>query len=191
MKELVKHTCGHEHTHDVYGKSSDREKKVAWLETTVCPDCYRAAQEAQATAGKTGEWIEMSYAQFKNEYADCQKKDYNAKTKTIFVFVEKSEEPAAEQAPATAKNTELKDSILATLDIIINGITTNAGFDPVKHAPVIEMWTTRRKKLADCFDNAFIADFFGAFKIFESEQETISGLLSIYKMQPNNGFDFK
>jgi len=62
-KYNVTHTCGHEQTHQLVGKIADRDRKIAWLETTTCGECHKTQQtrlhaaasaeaaEANATAG--------------------------------------------------------------------------------------------------------------------------------------------
>lgn len=46
----VTHTCGHSEWHDLIGPGKDRERKLSWLETTVCSECYKAQKEAEKTA---------------------------------------------------------------------------------------------------------------------------------------------
>lgn len=41
----VTHSCGHDQKHQLFGKSKDRERKLAWLEETLCSDCWKAAQD--------------------------------------------------------------------------------------------------------------------------------------------------
>ena len=48
MKYDVTHTCGHTSRVELFGKNADREKRLAWLERTVCPDCIRAEQNEAA-----------------------------------------------------------------------------------------------------------------------------------------------
>lgn len=48
----VKYACGCERTVNLYGKSADRDRKIAWLETQMCPDC---AAKARAEALKADE----------------------------------------------------------------------------------------------------------------------------------------
>lgn len=41
----VTYSCGHEGTVDLFGKTSERERKLAWYESTaVCPECYKKQQ---------------------------------------------------------------------------------------------------------------------------------------------------
>lgn len=42
----VKYSCGHSGVVELFGKMSDRESKIKWLESGICPDCYRKEQEA-------------------------------------------------------------------------------------------------------------------------------------------------
>lgn len=46
----ITHACGHEHTHQLYGKTAGRERKEQWLASGVCPACYKAEQEAKRQA---------------------------------------------------------------------------------------------------------------------------------------------
>lgn len=50
MKYTVKFACGHEAVVELFGKSSDREWKLQRLAEGLCPDCYRAQQEAERKA---------------------------------------------------------------------------------------------------------------------------------------------
>ncbi len=46
-KYHVKRTCGHYEDVDLVGPSTDRERRIAWLERSgVCSECYRARQSA-------------------------------------------------------------------------------------------------------------------------------------------------
>lgn len=42
MKFTIKHTCGHEREIVLFGKMTERLKKVEYLETLECPDCINA-----------------------------------------------------------------------------------------------------------------------------------------------------
>mgnify|MGYP000299224128 FL=1 len=42
MKYTVTFSCGHEATVDLFGKTSERERRITWYEKEgICPDCYR------------------------------------------------------------------------------------------------------------------------------------------------------
>lgn len=45
----VTYACGHVKTVDLYGKTSERERKIEWMEgNCLCPACYKAEQQAKA-----------------------------------------------------------------------------------------------------------------------------------------------
>lgn len=50
-KHTVTHSCGHDQEHQVYGPGRDRERKLNWLETTLCTDCWKSQQDANREAG--------------------------------------------------------------------------------------------------------------------------------------------
>lgn len=51
-KYSVKHACGHIQVHQIFGTNShgERDSKVAWLETCICDECYKANQKAKYDA---------------------------------------------------------------------------------------------------------------------------------------------
>lgn len=54
MKTTVTYACGHTEEIVVFGKRSDREKKIAWLESQLCAECRAAeATEASKATGMT------------------------------------------------------------------------------------------------------------------------------------------
>jgi len=47
----VTYTCGHTETVELFGKTSERERKIAWMEQNcVCPTCYKEKQQKEAAA---------------------------------------------------------------------------------------------------------------------------------------------
>jgi len=48
MKYEITHTCGHVEAVQLYGKASERVNREAYLQTTMCPECYRMAQNRKA-----------------------------------------------------------------------------------------------------------------------------------------------
>jgi len=46
----VTHACGHDRWVQVYGPVAQRAQKVEWMGRRPCPDCERAAEEAEAKA---------------------------------------------------------------------------------------------------------------------------------------------
>ena len=44
----VTYSCGHTGTVDLFGKNTERERKIAWMEREcLCPDCYKAAKRKE------------------------------------------------------------------------------------------------------------------------------------------------
>lgn len=50
MKTTITYACGHTEEIVVLGKSADREKKIAWLETQLCAECRAREGAAQGAA---------------------------------------------------------------------------------------------------------------------------------------------
>ena len=48
MKYEIKHSCGCEETVQLFGKASERERRIAWLESKPCRECERKARAARA-----------------------------------------------------------------------------------------------------------------------------------------------
>ena len=47
-KYYVTYSCGHEGTVELFGKETDRQRKIEWYESEgLCPECYKALQEAE------------------------------------------------------------------------------------------------------------------------------------------------
>ena len=56
MKYEIKHTCGHTSIEQIYGKTSEHDRKVAWYESHPCWECAKAqeASDAKATSESQG-----------------------------------------------------------------------------------------------------------------------------------------
>lgn len=50
MKYSVNHICGHTEIHVLFGPGKERERKLNWMESTDCSECYRAALAAKRDA---------------------------------------------------------------------------------------------------------------------------------------------
>jgi len=48
-KYEITHECGHTETVVLFGKNSDRERRIAWLESNPCRDCLRKMEQDRAT----------------------------------------------------------------------------------------------------------------------------------------------
>lgn len=57
MKYSVTYDCGHEGYVQLFGKTTDRERKLSYLSTCICPDCKKAQQDKAnaAAANKAAE----------------------------------------------------------------------------------------------------------------------------------------
>lgn len=48
MKYTVTFSCGHEAEVELFGKTSERDRRIAWYEKEgLCPDCYRKMKEEE------------------------------------------------------------------------------------------------------------------------------------------------
>lgn len=47
----IDHTCGHRAKH-ILTVAEEKRGKIEWLESTVCPDCYRAQKEKEKSAAR-------------------------------------------------------------------------------------------------------------------------------------------
>ena len=90
MKYEVNFSCGHKEEIALFGKTSERERKIAYFEKSgICSCCYKEQKEIEKSIGC--EEVEMSYREYKTNYANCKTKagSYNGETKTIVVYVKK------------------------------------------------------------------------------------------------------
>ena len=53
-KYQVTYACGHTETTELFGKHTDREKRLAYLSTIDCPECYSRKQIEAAKAKSIG-----------------------------------------------------------------------------------------------------------------------------------------
>lgn len=54
MKYTINYTCGHHGEVELFGANKERERKIAWHEGNVCPDCYKAQMEKAADKANNG-----------------------------------------------------------------------------------------------------------------------------------------
>ena len=122
MKVWIKRACGHEEQIEVFGKVSEREYRIKSEEKKTCRDCYQAEQN------KDCDEVEMTYAEYKNNYADCKTKygSYDKKNKTIIVYVPRTakESDTVEDREATiekvAAETDLPIEALKKIFLVVN-----------------------------------------------------------------------
>lgn len=86
-KYNVTFSCGHTERKELFGSERERQKKIAyWEQHGKCTACYEKEKYADYDE------IEMSYAEYKRNYANCKTKagSYDNKNKTIVVYVPKT-----------------------------------------------------------------------------------------------------
>ena len=80
-------SCGHEERIELFGKGSERERKIAWWEKHgLCSACYKAEQQAKAAARATAwelpaltgspkqiAWAERIRSDFFTDFEDLEK----------------------------------------------------------------------------------------------------------------------
>ncbi len=111
----VTYKCTHEGTVELFGKTTDRMKKIEWMETTLCPECYAREQAQLQNKGNQIEEVEMHYAEYKNNFSNCQTlpNSYDSKAKTIVVLV-----PVEVEEVETVEVTEVTGVTEVTEEII-------------------------------------------------------------------------
>lgn len=107
MKYDVTYSCGHTGTVELYGKTSERESKIRWYETTaVCPECYKKQQQEVATAATTG--YELPELEGSEKQVAWAKKLMES---AITVLETEGRKTAEEQAPTEAAKSQAHKAI--------------------------------------------------------------------------------
>ena len=106
MKYDVTYSCGHAGTVELYGKTSERESKIRWYETTaVCPECYKKQQEAAAETTTKYDLPELEGSE--KQVAWAKKLMESA----ITVLETEGRKTAEEQAPTEAAKSQAHKAI--------------------------------------------------------------------------------
>ena len=106
MKYDITYSCGHAGTVELYGKTSERESKIRWYETTaVCPECYKKQQEAAAETTTKYELPELEGSE--KQVAWAKKLMESA----ITVLETEGRKTAEEQAPTEAAKSQAHKAI--------------------------------------------------------------------------------
>lgn len=93
MKYDITYSCGHEGRVELFGKTEDRERKIAWYKSNgICPECYKEMKkmDAEIEAEKTGlKETEVTYREYKLNYPNAKTVpgSYNGETKTIKIYI--------------------------------------------------------------------------------------------------------
>lgn len=88
MKYDVTFSCGHTEVVELFGKCSERDRKIDYYKNYgICKACYYEQKSIEMSINN--EEVEMLYKQYKQEYASCKTKpgSWNPATKTIIVYV--------------------------------------------------------------------------------------------------------
>ena len=96
-------SCGHTETVELFGKSTDRDSKIAYYgRCCVCSAC-KAAERA-AKLAENHDLIEMRYGEYKTKYSSCPtvSGSYDPVKKTIKVWIPKPVDLAAKAEAITA-----------------------------------------------------------------------------------------
>lgn len=66
----IKYACGHEERIQLFGKDTERKRRISWLETMKCPEC-RAAEDSQGLPKLTGSVRQVAWAaSIRREFVD-------------------------------------------------------------------------------------------------------------------------
>ena len=88
MKYNITMCCGHDQIVELFGKTSERERRIKYLrECVMCDDCYGKIKDSENGCGCNEQ--KMLYSEYKNLYPECKTKynSYNPQDKTIIVFI--------------------------------------------------------------------------------------------------------
>lgn len=67
----ITHTCGHDERIELFGKTSERERRIEWLQERPCTECWKKERAAEAEARKNKE-AAMIVEKLGNDAADVQ-----------------------------------------------------------------------------------------------------------------------
>lgn len=66
----ITHTCGHDERIELFGKTSERERRIEWLQERPCTECWKKERAAEAEARKNKE-AAMIVEKLGNDAADA------------------------------------------------------------------------------------------------------------------------
>ena len=128
MKYKVNFSCGHAETIDLDGPTKERERKIAWYEASgECPECYAKRMEAKKSAGC--EARTMHYGSYKSNWFWCAtaRNSYDAKSKTIVVYIPEAYNGLEELILKMAKNSHengIKEAYVANATVINEAVAS-------------------------------------------------------------------
>ena len=117
-KYNVKHTCGCEVEHNLFGKNDYREWKINKLQEEKCWKCQQVEKVEEMINSGGYEVKEVSYREYKENELTAVPNTYNKETKTIKVLIKikKTEEQIIEEIDQELKNKENNGEIILTQD---------------------------------------------------------------------------
>lgn len=66
----ITHACGHDERIELFGKTSERERRIEWLQERSCTECWKKERAAEAEARKNKE-AAMIVEKLGNDAADA------------------------------------------------------------------------------------------------------------------------
>ena len=178
----VTYKCTHEGTVELFGKTTDRMKKIEWMETTLCPECYAREQAQKANKGMQIEEVEMLYREYKSNYAECKTlpNSYDRQTKTIIVLVPVEVEEVAEVTVETVEAAETTEDI-----ITIEQIAEKAKSTVERTKLILAMPIEKLEAIVQDLENKINATSNPAEKMLKNLKESIEmvDLIKRYKAQ--------
>lgn len=66
----ITHTCGHDERIELFGKTSERERRIEWLQERPCTECWKKERAAEVEARKNKE-AAMIVEKFGDDAADA------------------------------------------------------------------------------------------------------------------------
>lgn len=66
----ITHTCGHDERIELFGKTSERESRIEWLQERPCTECWKKERKAEAEARRNKE-AAMIVEKFGDDAADA------------------------------------------------------------------------------------------------------------------------
>lgn len=96
----ITHSCGHTVEHQIYGTNvhGEREKKAAWLESRLCYDCYKKAQEDAVPAVPDVGYVALEGTEKQIAWAE----DIRAKVAPLIAGGQEKANAASHRNPAVA-----------------------------------------------------------------------------------------
>lgn len=92
-KYNVNFSCGHTEEKELFGKITERTKKIEyWQNYGICSKCYFEQKDIEKSLKFHKK--QMTYREYKTKYSNCETApgSYDGTTKTIIVYIPKKEE---------------------------------------------------------------------------------------------------